>query len=174
MATGIRPETRIATDAGLTVERGIVVDDQMRTSDPAILAAGECVEHANICYGFVDPIYRMAEIAARTLAGQEAAFKPVELATQLKVTGVNVFSAGDFIGAPGTEAITLSDPGIGVYKKLVVKDGALVGAVLFGDTIDGAWYLDLIRNGTPIEPIRDDLMFGLAMAERSLPQRQAA
>jgi len=166
MATGIRPETRIAVDAGLNVERGIVVDDKMRTSDPHILAVGECVEHEGICYGLVDPIYQMAAVAAKTLAGEEAAFRTVEPGTHLKVTGVNVFSAGDFLGAPGTEQIVLSDPGLGVYKKLVIAHGRLAGAVLFGDTIDGNWYLDLIRSGTPIEAMRDDLMFGRAMAER--------
>ncbi|MBV8791920.1 MAG: NAD(P)/FAD-dependent oxidoreductase [Pseudolabrys sp.] len=174
MATGIRPETRIATDAGLTVERGVVVDDQMRTSDPAILAVGECVEHAGICYGFVDPIYRMAEVAAQTLIDEQDAFRPVALGTQLKVSGVNVFSAGNFMGASGTEVVTLTDPGLGVYKKVVIADGRLVGAVLYGDTLDSAWYLDLIRNGAPVETIRDDLMFGRAMAERNLPQQQAA
>jgi len=166
MATGIRPETRIATDAGLHVERGIVVDDQMRTSDSDILAIGECAEHQGICYGLVDPIYAMAAVAAQTLMGEEVAFRPVELGTHLKVSGVGVFSAGDFLGAPGTELVTLNDSGIGIYKKLVIANGRLVGAVLFGDTDDGLWYLDLIRSGASIEAIRDDLMFGRALAER--------
>ncbi|HXX07924.1 MAG TPA: FAD-dependent oxidoreductase [Pseudolabrys sp.] len=166
MATGIRPETRIATDAGLRVERGIVVDDQMRTSDPDILAIGECVEHDGVCYGLVDPIYDMAAIGARTLIGEKTAFRPVELGTNLKVTGVNVFSAGDFLGAAGTEAVTLNDPGLKTYKKLVIKGGRVSGAVLFGDTADAHWYLDLIRTGTSIEPIRDDLVFGRVLAER--------
>jgi nitrite reductase (NADH) large subunit len=167
MATGIRPETRIATDAGIQVERGIVVDDRMQTSDPDILAVGECVEHAGICYGLVEPIYEMAAVAARTLAGEQAAFRPAEPGTHLKISGVDVFSAGDFLGAPGTEQIVLSDPGIGAYKKLVIAGGRLVGAVLFGDTIDGNWYLELIRGGTDVEPIRDDLMFGRAMVARA-------
>ena len=165
MAAGIRPETRIATDAGLHVERGVVIDDCTRTSDPDILAIGECVEHAGICYGLVEPIYEMAAVAATTLAGEECVFRSLELGAQLKVTGIDVFSAGDFMGAAGTEAMMLNDPGLQTYKKLVIKDGRLVGAVLFGDTIDGAWYLDLIRSGTPIEAIRDDLMFGSGMAE---------
>ena len=168
MATGIRPETRIATDAGLHVERGIVVDDQMRTSDPDILAIGECAEHGGICYGLIDPIYAMAGVAAQTLAGEEAAFRPVDIGTRLKVSGVNVFSAGDFLGASGTELVTLNDPGIGIYKKLVIADGRLVGVVLFGDTGDGLWYLDLIQSGAPIEAIRDDLVFGRALAERKV------
>ena len=164
MATGIRPETRIATDAGLHVERGIVVDAQMLTSDPNILAIGECVEHGGICYGLVDPIYAMAAVAAQTLTGAEAAFRPVELGTHLKVSGVNVFSAGDFLGAADTEQLVLSDPGLGTYKKLVIKDGRLVGAVLFGDTMDGLWYLELMRSGASIEAFRQDLVFGRAFA----------
>jgi nitrite reductase [NAD(P)H] large subunit len=166
MAAGIRPETRIATDAGLAVERGIVVNDQMRTSDRDILAVGECVEHEGICYGLVDPIYGMADVAARTLRGEEAAFRPVESGTNLKVTGTSVFSAGDFLGAAGTEFVTLNDPGLRTYKKLVIKNGRIVGAVLFGDTADGLWYLELIRSGASIEAIRDDLMFGRALSER--------
>jgi len=166
MATGIRPETRIATDAGLHVERGIVVDDQMRTSDPDIFAVGECVEHRGICYGLIDPVYDMAAVASKTLAEEPAAFSPVEIGTHLKVTGVNLFSAGDFLGAAGTESIIFSDPGLKTYKKLVINNGRLVGAILLGDTADGHWYLDLIRSGTSIDSMRDDLMFGRAMAER--------
>jgi nitrite reductase (NADH) large subunit len=164
MATGIRPETRVATDAGLHVERGVVVDDQMRTSDPDILAVGECVEHAGICYGLVEPIYDMAAVAARTLQGEQTSFRCAAIGTHLKVTGVNVFSAGDFLGAAGTEAATLSDRGLKTYKKLVIKEDRLVGAVLFGDTAHGLWYLDLIRTAAPIAEIRDDLMFGRPLA----------
>lgn len=166
MATGTRPETRIATDARLHVERGIVVDDRMRTSGEDIFAIGECVQHDDICYGFVALLYDMAEVAARTLASQTASFRPKQNATSLKVTGVSLFSVGDFHGGEGTESILLSDPGIGLYRKLVIRDGRLAGVVLFGDTADGAWYLDLIRSGAPVEPIRDDLAFGRAAAER--------
>ena len=164
MAAGIRPETRVATDAGLHVERGIVVDDQMRTSDPDILAVGECAEHAGVCYGLVEPIYDMAAVAARTsAAANRRRFDPLAIGTHLKVTGVNVFSAGDFLGAAGTESVTLSDHGLKTYKKLVIKDGRLVGAVLFGDTADGAWYCELIRSAASIAQIRDDLVFGRAL-----------
>lgn len=166
MAAGIRPETRIATDARLHVERGIVVDDRMLTSDPDILAIGECVEHNSICYGFVAPLYDMAAVAAKTLAGEDAAFRPLQTAINLKVTGVHVFSAGDFIGAAGSDCLTFTDPGLRTYKKLVLSDGKLAGAVLFGDTVDGPWYLDLIRNGTPVDGFRDDLIFGRALVER--------
>ncbi len=174
MATGIRPETRVAVDTGLQVERGVVADDQMRTSDRDILAVGECVEHGGICYGLVEPIYDMAAVAAKTLVGQPAAFRPSELSTHLKVTGVSVFSAGDFIGGQGTETITLSDAGLKSYKKLVIADGRLVGAVSFGDTADGLWYLDLIRTGASIEKIRDDIIFGRALVEQSATKKLAA
>jgi nitrite reductase (NADH) large subunit len=168
MATGIRPETRIATDAGLHVERGIVVDDRMQTSDPDIFAIGECVEHSGICYGLIEPIYAMAAVAAQTVAGEHAAFHPLDLGAHLKVSGVGVFSAGDITGASGAESATLNDPGIGVYKKLVIADGRLIGVVLFGDTADALWYLDLIRSGAAIEPIRDDLIFGRALVHRHM------
>lgn len=173
MAAGIRPETRVATDAGLHVERGIVVDDQMQTSDPDILAVGECAEHAGVCYGLVEPIYDMAAVAARTLRGERASFRSLAIGTHLKVTGVNVFSAGDFLGAAGTESVTLSDHGLKTYKKLVIKDGRLVGAVLFGDTADGLWYQELIRTGAPIVAMRDDIVFGRALAERPTTKKAA-
>jgi len=163
MAAGIRPETRVAIDARLLVERGIVVDEKMRTSDPDILAVGECVEHNDRCFGFVDPLFEMAAVAAKTLTGTEAAFRPAHHATNLKVSGVNVFSAGD-IASVGGEEIVLSDPGVGSYKRLIIRDDRLTGAVLFGDTADGLWYLDLIRSGASVAPIRNDLAFGRALA----------
>jgi nitrite reductase (NADH) large subunit len=166
MAAGIRPETRIAVDARLHVERGILVNDRMRTSDHDILAIGECVEHNNVCYGLVAPLYDMAAVAAKTLLGQKAKFQPVETGTSLKVSGVQVFSAGDFMGAAGSECLTLNDAGLRTYKKLVIANDRLVGAVLLGDTADGPWYLDLIQSGAPVEKIRGDLIFGRAMVER--------
>jgi len=166
MAAGIRPEVRIARDAALYVERGIVVDDGMRTSDSDILALGECAEHRDRCYGFVEPLYEMASVASQTLLGKEARFQPAKTATNLKVTGVHVFSAGDFTGAENCEPILLSDPSGGVYKKFILRDDKLVGTVLFGDTADGAWYLDLIRSGASVAAIRDDLAFGRALAMR--------
>lgn len=166
MAAGIRPETRIARDAGLYVERGVVVDDQMRTSEQDILAVGECAEHDARCYGFVEPLYEMAAVAAKTLLGQAAQFRPAKNATNLKVTGIHVFSAGDFMGSGDCESIVLRDPAGGTYKKLMLRGNKLVGAVLFGDTTDGAWYLDLIRSGQPVAGMRDDLAFGRALAMR--------
>lgn len=166
VAAGIRPNTDLARTTDLEVGRGIVVDDHLRTSRPDIYAIGECAEHRGVCYGLVEPAYEQARVLAAHLSGSTASYEGSVLATNLKVSGVNVFSAGDFLGGVGTEQIVLSDAGLGTYKKLVIADGRLVGAVLYGDTIDGLWYLDLIRSGASVETIRDDIMFGRALAER--------
>ena len=166
IAAGIRPNIELAHGANLGVDRGILVDDHLQTSRPGIYAIGECAEHRGVCYGLVEPAYEQARVLAEHLAGEEARYPGSVLATNLKVSGVNVFSAGDFLGAPGTEQLVLTDPGVGTYKKLVVREDRLVGAVLFGDTADGLWYHDLIRSGASIESVRDDIMFGRAMAER--------
>lgn len=162
MAVGIRPEVRIANDAGLHVERGIVVNDQMVSSDPDILAVGECVEHENICYGLVAPLYDMAKVAAKTLLKEDAAFRPVETATQLKVTGVSLYSAGDFAKAPDREEIVLRDASAGIYKRLVLKENRILGAVLYGETGDGTWFFDMLRKGTDVSEMRETLIFGQA------------
>jgi nitrite reductase (NADH) large subunit len=168
VAAGIRPNVDLAQRAGIDIGRGVIADDHMQTSTRGIYAVGECAEHRGICYGLVEPAYDQARVLAAHLAGEAVGYHGSVLATNLKVSGVNVFSAGDFLGGTGTEQVVLSDPGIGSYKKLVIADGRLTGAVLFGDTADGLWYLELIRSGTPIESFRDDLMFGRAMAERSM------
>jgi nitrite reductase (NADH) large subunit len=167
VAVGIAPNVGLAQTAGLETNRGIAVNDVLQTTHSGIYAIGECAEHRGICYGLVEPAYEQAKVLAAHLAGGKARYDGSVLSTNLKVSGVDVFSAGDFLGAPGTEQIVLNDPGIGTYKKLVIAEGRLAGAVLCGDTIDGNWYLELIRNGTDIEPIRDDLMFGRAMATRA-------
>ena len=164
MAVGIRPETRLANDAGLEVARGITVDDHMRTSDPAIFALGECVEHDGQLFGLVAPLYDQARVLAATLAGQDAAFQPVQTATKLKVTGCDLFSAGDFADAPGREDIVFRDPGRGIYKRLILEGDRLIGAVMYGDTADGAWFFDKIRSGADITADRDTLIFGPAFA----------
>jgi len=174
VATGIRPNIDLARTADLDIGRGIVVDDRLQTSRAGIYAIGECAEHRGICYGLVEPAYEQARVLAGHLAGEQARYGGSVLATNLKVSGVNVFSAGDFLGAPGTEPIVLSDSGLGTYKKLVVTNGRLAGAVLFGDTADALWYLDLIRSGASIEAIRDDIMFGRALTERQVTKRIAA
>ena len=153
------------------MKRGIVVDDALETNVAGIHAIGECAEHRGICYGLVEPAHEQARVLAERLAGRDARYPGSVLATNLKVSGVNVFSAGDFLGSDGTDEIVLSDPGLGIYKKLVIADGRLIGAVLFGDTADGLWYLDLIRSGADIDRIRDDLAFGRAFAERAAPAR---
>ena len=166
VAAGVRPNIDLAHTADLAVDRGVVVDDHLQTSKPGIYAIGECAEHRGICYGLVEPAYDQARALAAHLAGEDVIYPGSVLATNLKVSGVNVFSAGDFLGATGTEQIVLSDPGFGSYKKLVVADGRLTGAVLFGDTADGLWYLEHIRSGISIEAIREDIVFGRALAER--------
>ena len=166
VAAGVRPNADLARAAGLMIGRGIVVDDHLQTGTAGIFAIGECAEHRGSCYGLVEPAYEQARALAVHLAGEGGEYSGSVLATNLKVSGVSVFSAGDFLGAPGTEQIVLSDPGLGSYKKLVIADGRLIGVVLFGDTADGLWYLELIRSGASIEEFRGDLMFGRVMAER--------
>ncbi|THD83805.1 NAD(P)/FAD-dependent oxidoreductase [Aliigemmobacter aestuarii] len=165
MAVGIRPEVRLANDAHLDVGRGITVNDQLRTSDPAIFALGECVEHDQQLFGLVAPLYDQAKVLAATLLGQEAAFKPVQTATKLKVTGVDLFSAGDFAEGPGREDIVFRDPGRGVYKRLILEGDQLIGAVMYGDTADGSWFFDLIKQKKDVSDLRDTLIFGPAFAE---------
>ena len=168
VAVGIRANAALARTAGLEVGRGIVVDDHLETNAAGVHAIGECAEHRGCCYGLVEPAYEQAQLLARRLAGERASYPGSVLATNLKVSGVNVFSAGDFLGATAeAEEIVLSDPVAGVYKKLVIADGRLVGAVLFGDTADGLCYLDLIRTGSPVARLRDDLVFGRALATRT-------
>jgi nitrite reductase (NADH) large subunit len=167
VAVGVHPNATPAAEAGIAVNRGIVVDDHLETSAPGVFAIGECAEHRGVCYGLVQPGYEQADVLARRLAGEEARYPGSLLATNLKVSGVDVFSAGDFLGSPGTESIVLHDPGLGVYRKLVIAQDRLVGAVLCGDTIDASWYLDLIRTGCAIGPVRDELAFGRAFADRA-------
>ncbi|MEA2873488.1 MAG: nitrite reductase large subunit [Hyphomicrobiales bacterium] len=173
VAIGIRPSADLARDAGIAINRGIVVDDALETDVPGIHAIGECAEHRGTCYGLVEPAHEQARVLSERLAGRDTHYRGSVLATNLKVSGVNVFSAGDFLGDEGTDEIVLSDLGLGVYKKLVIAGGRLTGAVLFGDTADGLWYLDLIRSGASIEPMRDDLAFGRAFAERALTKVRA-
>jgi nitrite reductase (NADH) large subunit len=163
-ATGIRPNVALARDAGIAVNRGIVVDDRLQTGAPDIFALGECAEHRGICYGLVEPAYEQARVLARHLAGGAVSYGGSVVATNLKVSGVSVFSAGDFIGAAGSELIVFNDVRQGVYKKLVIAEGRLAGAVLVGDTGDALWYLELIRTRSPVAGIRRDMMFGRSLA----------
>jgi nitrite reductase (NADH) large subunit len=166
-AAGIRPNIRLAKDGGIPVNRGIVVDDHLATGAPGIFALGECAEHRGTCYGLVEPAYEQARVLARHLAGRPAAYEGSVVATNLKVSGVNVFSAGDFAGTDGSETIVLNDIRHATYKKLVIADGRLTGAVLVGDVADALWYLELIRGREPIARIRNRMMFGRSLAFRS-------
>ena len=160
MSVGIRPETRLATDAGLEVARGIEVNAQMQTSDPDIYAVGECIEFDGNLFGLVAPLYDQAKVLAKSLAEEADAYVVKEVATKLKVTGVDLFSAGDFAEGPGREDIVLRDPARGIYKRLVIEGDRLVGAVMYGDTADGAWFHGLIKDGTEIDEMRETLIFG--------------
>lgn len=170
VAIGIQPEATLAGQAGIVCNHGIVVDDGLATSVAGIYAIGECAEHRGVCYGLVEPGYTQARILAERLAGGGGeAYAGSVLATNLKVSGVSVFSTGEFLGPKGTEEIILSDPGLLAYKKLVIRRDAdghrLVGAVLFGDIADGLWYQELIRSATPVGPMRSDLIFGRDFVE---------
>jgi nitrite reductase (NADH) large subunit len=164
MAVGIRPATALARAAGLEVERGIMVDDHMVTSDPAIVAVGECVQHRGLCYGLVAPLWDMCRALADHATGAPTGYEGSVTSTKLKVSGIDLFSAGDFSGGDGAEDIVMRDAARGVYKRVIVKDGRLVGAVLYGDTADGNWYFDLLRKGEDVSEIRDALIFGQAFA----------
>lgn len=166
-AAGIQPNAALAKESGIGINRGIVVDDNMKTSVDGVFALGECAEHRGTCYGLVEPAYEQARVLAGHLAGLSPIYSGSIVSTNLKVSGVNVFSAGDFMGGDGTEAIVLNDAKFGVYKKLVIANGALTGAVLVGDTRDALWYLELIRAGGSIAAMRGDLMFGRELAPQS-------
>ena len=162
MAAGIRPNTELAEKIGLHCQRGIVVNDTMQTiTDPRIYSVGECAAHRGIAYGLVAPLFEQGKVCATHLAQFGIGrYTGSQTSTKLKVTGIDLFSAGEFMGGPGTEQIVLSDPFGGVYKKLVIKDDKLVGACLYGDTVDGSWYFKLLRDGRSVGDIREKLMFG--------------
>ncbi len=171
MAVGIRPNTALAESMRLHCDRGIVVSDTLQTvTDPRIYAVGECASHRGIAYGLVAPLFEQGKVLATHLAQMGIGRYTGSLtSTKLKVTGIDLFSAGDFMGNNGsakpgladdTEEIILSDPHDGVYKKLVIRNDQLVGACLFGDTVDGSWYFKLLREGRNVADIRDKLMFG--------------
>jgi len=174
MAAGIRPNIELAQRAGLPCARGILVNDTLQSFDPRVYAVGECVSHRGVAYGLVAPLFEQARVCASHLAMQGFSRYLGSLAsTKLKVTGIDLFSAGDFAGGLGTQSITLDDPITGSYRKLVLKNNVLVGACLYGDTTDGAWYLQLIREGRKVADIRDALMFG-EDALSSLPSAPVA
>ncbi|MBI1173711.1 MAG: nitrite reductase large subunit [Sideroxydans sp.] len=161
MAVGIRPSTTLAESAGIHCNRGIVVNDTMQTYDPKIYAVGECVSHRGIAYGLVAPLFEQGKVCANHLARMGIGrYQGSVTSTKLKVTGIDLFSAGNFTGDENTDDIVLQDAAGGVYKKLVLQDDKLIGAVMYGDTRDGAWYFQMIREGKNIAEIRDHLLFG--------------
>jgi nitrite reductase (NADH) large subunit len=173
MAVGIRPNFELAKAAGLHCERALVVDDTLQSlSDPRIYAVGECVQHRKSTYGLVAPLYEQAQVCAAHLAGLGHRRYPGSVtSTKLKVTGIDLFSAGDFIGDAETQDLVFRDPRRGVYKRLVLKGPRLVGVVLYGDVKDGPWYFELMQKRTSILPFRSRLLFGQAYCE---PSEQAA
>jgi nitrite reductase (NADH) large subunit len=162
MAVGIRPASGLAKDAGIACNRGIVVDDGMMTSDPDVFALGECAEHRGICYGLVAPLYESARVLADRLTGGSAEYQGSVVNTKLKVTGINLFSAGDFADGDDRQEIVLRDANAGVYKRLILKDNRIIGAVLYGETADGSWFFDLMKRQVDITEMRDTLIFGQA------------
>jgi nitrite reductase (NADH) large subunit len=166
MTVGVRPNIELAQQAGLHCERGIVVDDTLQTYDPRVYAVGECVQHRMVTFGLVAPIWDQARVCGAHLAGAgHRRYVQRATATRLKVTGVDLYSAGDFLGGPSTEDLVLRDPRRGVYKRLVLEHNRVIGAVLYGDVKDGAWYFDLIQNRTDISHLRSQLLFGKALCE---------
>jgi len=165
MAVGIRPSTTLARDAGLEVGRGIKVDDHMVTSDPDVLAVGECVEHDGNVYGLVAPLWDMCRALADHMTESPSGYRGSVTSTKLKVAGLDVFSAGDFSGGEGCEDIVMRDAARGVYKRVIVNEDRVVGAVLYGDTADGSWYFDLLKKLDNVADLRDFLIFGQAFAQ---------
>lgn len=163
MAVGIRPNKTLAEKVGLYCQQGVVVNDTMQTYDPRVYAVGECVQHRGKAYGLVAPLFEQAKVCANHLAHMGyARYKGSVTSTKLKVTGIDLFSAGDFTGDDGTDTILMKDASQGVYKKIVLRENRIVGAVMYGDTIDGAWYFQMLRDGTDVSDFRSHLMLGQA------------
>jgi nitrite reductase (NADH) large subunit len=179
LAVGIRPDIDLASRARLDINRGILVGDDMATSDPDIHAVGECIEHNGQVFGLVAPIWEQARVCGARLAGDDAAvYSPQPVFTSLKITGIDVFSAGALAAADdGDEEITLHDAKGGLYKKLILRNNRVVGSVLYGGVTDGPWYVELMRGRVDVSPFRDQIIFGRAFAEQasaSVPQTALA
>ncbi len=160
-AIGVRPNIALAQAAGLYCERGIVVNDTLQSYDPSIYAVGECIQHRGDTFGLVAPLFEQAKVCANHLSQHGMAqYLTLPTATKLKVTGINLFSVGDFLGDADCENIYFTDTALGIYKKLVIKAGKLVGAVLYGDTVDGGWYQELLEQGADLAGIREGMVFG--------------
>jgi nitrite reductase (NADH) large subunit len=164
-AIGVTPNMTLAQQSGLYCERGIVVNDTLQTYDPCVYAVGECIQHRGQTFGLVAPLFEQAKVCANHLSEHGVAeYITLPTATKLKVTGINLFSVGDFQGDADSESLYFKDPALGIYKKLVIKANKLIGAVLYGDTADGAWYQELLEKAETIAHIRDALIFGKAYA----------
>lgn len=160
-AIGVEPNMALAKEAGLYCERGIVVNDTLQSYDPSIYAVGECIQHRGATFGLVAPLFEQAKVCANHLSAHGVAeYITLPTATKLKVTGIQLFSVGDFVGDAESESITFSDPALGIYKKLVLKANLLIGAVLYGDTADGSWYQELLEQKINVFEIRNTLIFG--------------
>lgn len=172
MAVGIKPNIDLAQHCALACERGVMVDDHLRTQDPHIFAVGECAQHRGVAYGLVAPLYDQAKICAEHIAQTgQTCYEGTVLSTKLKVTGIDLFSAGDFTGQESSELIVYEDLPKGVYKKLVIEDNVLIGCVLYGDVADGNLYFTLIDRQACIADIRHDLIFGEAYIDPKLIQQ---
>lgn len=160
MATGIQPNIALGQAMDLDCEQGIIVDDNLQTSDPRIYSVGECVQHRGEVFGLVAPVYEQAKVCAQQLAGHTSAeYRTLLSATMLKVTGIDLFSVGDFEGDSTCQQQVLVDHAQGVYRKIVLKDNVIAGMIMYGDTSDSAWYLNLVKNRTNVAAIRDRLIF---------------
>lgn len=169
MAVGVRPNMKLAHDSGIACERGVLVDDTLKTYSPNIYAVGECVQYRNETFGLVAPLYEQAKVCAQQLAGVGGAkYKSSVTATKLKVTGINLFSAGDFIGDDESDVLLYQDPSRHIYKKLVLKDNRIIGTVLYGDTTDGNWYFSLLTEEHDISAMREDVLFGQHQVDEDL------
>ena len=168
MTAGVRPNVALAREAGLHCERAIVVDDTLQSYDPRVYAVGECVQHRRATFGLVAPIWEQARVAGAHLAGAgHRRYVQQASATKLKVTGIDLYSAGDIIGGEGSEDLVLRDPRRAIYKRLVVQGNRLTGAVLYGDVQDGPWYFDLIQQRRDISALRARLLFGQALCSQA-------
>jgi nitrite reductase (NADH) large subunit len=161
MAVGVRPNIQLAKEAGIMCERGILVDDTLQTYTPNIYAVGECVQHRDLTFGLVAPLFEQAKVCANHLAEMGiSSYLTTPTATKLKVTGINLFSAGDFLGDESSEILTYKDESRFIYKKLVLNNNKIIGTVLYGDTQDGNWYFSLLNEQQDIAAIRENIIFG--------------
>ena len=168
MTAGVRPNIALAREAGLHCERAIVVDDTLQTYDPRVYAVGECVQHRSSTFGLVAPIWEQAKVAGAHLARHgHRRYVQSATPTKLKVTGIDLYSVGNFMGGPDTEDLVLRDPRRGIYKRLVIDGDRLAGAVLYGDVADGPWYFELIQRRSSIGAMRQQLLFGEALCTRA-------